>query len=126
MISLVKLLREVFVNEGGNVFKNTEYDTENILLANITPTIKKFVDDLGKIFPNKKSTFNSLNDKSNWLGSTGNKPQSGDVDVAYSAEYFFKNGQADTEGWGISQDEYDKKTKKDYGYFIEEVFARNS
>jgi len=107
MISLVKLLREVFVNEGGNVFKNTEYDTENILLANITPTIKKFVDDLGKIFPNKKSTFNSLNDKSNWLGSTGNKPQSGDVDVAYSAEYFFKNGQADTEGWGISQDEYD-------------------
>jgi hypothetical protein len=48
MISLISLLKELYLNEGGNVFKNTEYDTENILLANIEPTIKKFVDDLGK------------------------------------------------------------------------------
>jgi hypothetical protein len=112
MISLVKLLKEVIINEGGNVFKNTEYDTQNILLADIEPTIKKFVEDLGKIFPNKKSTFNSLNDKSNWLGSTGNKPQSGDVDLAYSSEHFFKNGQADTNGWGIDQNEYNQLYEK--------------
>ncbi len=115
MISLLSLLKEIYLNEGGNVFKNTEYDTENILLANIAPTIKRFVEDLGKVFPNKKSTFSSLNDKSNWLGSTGNKPQSGDVDLAYSSEHFFKNGQADVDGWNLDQNEYNalyEKNKK--------------
>jgi hypothetical protein len=115
MISLLSLLKEIYLNEGGNVFKNTEYDTENISLANIAPTIKRFVEDLGKVFPNKKSTFSSLNDKSNWLGSTGNKPQSGDVDLAYSSEHFFKNGQADVDGWNLDQNEYNalyEKNKK--------------
>jgi hypothetical protein len=112
MISLISLLKELYLNEGGNVFKNTEYDTENILLANIEPTIKKFVEDLSKIFPNKKSTFAGLADKNNWLGSTGNKPQSGDVDIAYSSEHFFKDGQADTEGWGIDSNEYSQLYEK--------------
>jgi hypothetical protein len=112
MIKLINLLRDVLISEGGNVFKNTEYDTEDILLSNIGPTIKKFTEDLGKVFPNKKSTFASLNDKSNWLGSTGNKPQSGDLDMAYSSEYFFKDGQADIEGWGIDQNEYNQLYEK--------------
>jgi hypothetical protein len=112
MISLIKLLKEIYLNEGGSVFKSTEFDTENISLNNIAPTIKKLVEDLSKIFPNKKSTFDSLNDKSNWLGSTGKKPQSGDVDIAYSSEHFFKNGQTDVNGWGLSQDEYDSLYEK--------------
>lgn len=112
MIKLISLLRDVLISEGGNVFKGTEYDTEDVLLANIGPTIEKFTKDLGDIFPNKKSTFALLNDKSNWLGSTGNKPQSGDVDIAYSSEHFFKDGQADVEGWGISQNEYDQLYEK--------------
>jgi|694.fasta_scaffold110366_3 hypothetical protein len=112
MVSLINLLKEIYLTEGGNVFKNTEYDTENILLANIEPTIKKFVEDLGRLFPNKKSTFNSLNDKSNWLGSTGNKPQSGDVDLAYSSEYLFKDGKADTKGWGVDQNEFNTLYEK--------------
>jgi hypothetical protein len=112
MISLISLLKELYLNEGGNVFKGTEYDTEDVLLANIGPTIEKFTEDLGDIFPNKKSTFALLNDKSNWLGSTGNKPQSGDVDIAYSSEHFFKDGQADTEGWEINQDEYNTLYEK--------------
>jgi hypothetical protein len=112
MIKLINLLRDVLISEGGNVFKNTEYDTEDVLLANIGPTIKKFTEDLGNIFPNKKSTFALLNDKSNWLGSTGNKPQSGDVDIAYSSEHFFKDGQADVEGWGIDQNEYNQLYEK--------------
>ena len=106
MVSLIGLLKEIYLNEGGNVFKNTEYDTQNIDKDNIAPTIEKFVEDLGKILPNKKSTFNSLNDTSNWLGSTGRKPQSGDVDLAYSSEYFFKNGKIDIEGWGVDSNEY--------------------
>jgi hypothetical protein len=112
MVSLIGLLKEIYLNEGGNVFKNTEYDTENILLANIEPTIKKFVEDLGKVFPNKKSTLNSLNDKSNWLGSTGNKPQSGDVDLAYSSEYLFKDGKIDIEGWGVDSNEFNTLYEK--------------
>jgi hypothetical protein len=112
MIKLISLLRDVLISEGGNVFKGTEYDTEDVLLANIGPTIKKFTEDLGDIFPNKKSTFALLNDKSNWLGSTGNKPQSGDVDIAYSSEHFFKDGQADIEGWGIDQNEYNQLYEK--------------
>jgi hypothetical protein len=106
MISLIKILKEIYINEGGNVFKNTEFDTEDILLANIAPTIKKFTEDLGTLFPNKKNTFAALNDKSNWLGSTGNKPQSGDVDLAYSEEAFFKNGTIDINGWDISEADY--------------------
>ena len=31
MVSLINLLKEIYLTEGGNVFKNTEYDTENIL-----------------------------------------------------------------------------------------------
>jgi len=112
MISLIKLLHEVLIDEGGNVFKNTEYDSQDILLANIEPTVKKFVEDLGKIFPNKKSTFTSLTDKNNWLGSTGSKPKSGDVDIAYSSEYFFKDKQADVDGWGIDQNEYNQLYEK--------------
>jgi len=53
-----------------------------------------------------------LTSKSNWLGSTGNKPQSGDVDIAYSSEHFFKNKQADVEGWGIDRNEYTQLYEK--------------
>jgi hypothetical protein len=115
MIKLIDLLRETLIIEGGNVFKNTEYDAQDILLANIEPTVKKFVEDLGKLFPNKKASFAELTDKSNWLGSTGKKAQSGDVDLAYSSEHFFKNGKADIAGWGIDESEYNalyEKNKK--------------
>jgi hypothetical protein len=110
MISLVKILKTI--TEGGNVFSNSEYDAQDIELGNIPSTLKNFVIDLGKLFPNKKSTFNSLNDKSNWLGSTGRKPKSGDVDIAYPSEYFFKNGKADTAGWGIDGEEYNSLYEK--------------
>ena len=39
MASLISLLKEVLIKEGGNVFKNTEYDTQNIPLDNIQPTV---------------------------------------------------------------------------------------
>jgi hypothetical protein len=89
MISLIKILKTV-ITEGGNVFTGTEYDTDNISLNNIKPTIDEFISTLSSIFPKKKSTFTSLSDSSNWLGSTGTKSKSGDVDLAYSNEYFLK------------------------------------
>lgn len=112
MIKLIDLLRETIINEGGNVFTGTQYDAQDIVLANIPPTLKKFVEDLNKLFPNKKATFNLLNDKSNWLGSTGKKPQSGDVDIAYSSEHFFKDGKIDITGWGVDKNEYDTLYEK--------------
>lgn len=111
MISLIKILKTI-ITEGGNIFNGTEYDTDNIELNNIQPTIKQFISTLSIIFPKKKSTFSSLNDKSNWLGSTGIKSKSGDVDIAYSSEYFFKNRQADVEGWGIDPNEYNQLYEK--------------
>ncbi len=111
MISLIKILKTL-ITEGGNVFTGTEYDTDDILLNNIKPTIDEFVSTLSSIFPKKKSTFTSLSDSSNWLGSTGKKPKSGDVDLAYSSEYFFKDGQIDTEGWGVDQNEYTQLYEK--------------
>jgi hypothetical protein len=111
MISLIKILKTL-ITEGGNVFTGTEHDTDDILLNNIKPTIDEFVSTLSSIFPKKKSTFTSLSDSSNWLGSTGKKPKSGDVDLAYSSEYFFKDGQIDTEGWGVDQNEYTQLYEK--------------
>jgi hypothetical protein len=111
MISLIKILKTI-ITEGGNVFTGTEYDTDDILLNNIKPTIDEFVSTLSSIFPKKKSTFTSLSDSSNWVGSTGKKPKSGDVDLAYSSEYFFKDGQIDTEGWGVDQNEYTQLYEK--------------
>lgn len=114
MISLIEILKKV-ITEGGNVFNGTEYDTDDIELNDIKPTIEQFVVTLSSIFPKKKSTFVSLNDKSNWLGSTGKKSKSGDVDLAYSSEHFFSNGNADIDGWGIDSNEYNtlyEKNKK--------------
>lgn len=115
MISLIKLLKEVLIEEGGNVFKNTEYNTQNIILNNIQPTINQFAEDLGTLFPDKKSSFKELTNKNNWLGSTGRKPESGDVDLAYSIDNFFSNGEPDINGWGLDENEFNilyEKNKK--------------
>ena len=84
MASLISLLKEVLIKEGGNVFKNTEYDTQNIPLDNIQPTVNKFANDLSKLFPAKSKAFRDITNSNSWLGSTGKKPESGDVDLAFS------------------------------------------
>ena len=112
MISLVRLLNEILIKEGGNVFKNSEYDAQNILLNNIQPTVNKFAEDLGKLFPSKRISFKELTDKNNWLGSTGRKPESGDVDLAYTSDNFFINGKPDTKGWEIDENEFNTLYEK--------------
>ena len=112
MISLVKLLNEILIKEGGNIFKNSEYNAQNILLNNIQPTINKFVEDLGKLFPSKRISFKELTDKNNWLGSTGRKPESGDVDLAYTSDNFFINGKPDTKGWELDENEFNTLYEK--------------
>ena len=112
MISLVRLLNEILIKEGGNVFKNSEYDAQNILLNNIQPTVNKFAEDLGKLFPSKRISFKELTDKNNWLGSTGRKPESGDVDLAYTSDNFFINGKPDTKGWELDENEFNTLYEK--------------
>ena len=112
MISLVKLLNEILIKEGGNVFKNSEYDAQNILLNNIQPTVNKFAEDLGKLFPSKRISFKELTDKNNWLGSTGRKLKSGDVDLAYTSDNFFINGKPDTKGWELDENEFNTLYEK--------------
>lgn len=112
MVSLVKLLKEVLIKEGGNVFKNTEYDTQNISLNNIQPTVNKFVKDLSSIFPDKSQAFKDITNRNSWLGSTGSKPESGDVDLAFSIEHFFTNGKPDIKGWRIDEDAFNALYEK--------------
>ena len=112
MVSLVKLLKEILVTEGGNVFRTPEYETKSIPLDNILPTTTRFVEDLSRIFPGKASTFKELLNKDNWLGSTGRKPESGDVDIAYPIENFFINGKPDIKGWGVDENEFNDLFEK--------------
>lgn len=112
MISLIRLLNEILIKEGGNVFKNSEYDAQNILLNNIQPTVNKFAEDLGKLFPSKRISFKELTDKNNWLGSTGRKPESGDVDLAYTSDNFFINGKPDIKGWELDENEFNTLYEK--------------
>ena len=112
MVSLVKLLNEILIGEGGNIFKNSEYETQNIPLNNIQPTLDKFIGDLNRLFPAKNSSFKELLNKDNWLGSTGRKSESGDVDLAYSIDNFFINGEPDIKGWGIDEDEFNTLFEK--------------
>jgi len=112
MASLISLLKEVLIKEGGNVFKNTEYDTQNIPLDNIQPTVNKFANDLSKLFPAKSKAFRDITNSNSWLGSTGKKPESGDVDLAFSINHFFVNGKPDIRGWGINEDEFNALYEK--------------
>jgi len=117
MISLVQLLQETCIFEGGKVFKDTEYYTANIDQGNIVMTVQKFAEALGELFKNKKGSFAVLSKPENWLGSTGknqlpNKKsgviETGDIDIAYSGDNFISNGIVDLKGWGVDEKEYNQ------------------
>lgn len=116
MIRLLSLFKDLIL-EGGNVFQDDEYRTADIDKKNIAPTIKKFVEDFSKIFPNKADTFKELTDKNNWLGSTTRTTgKAGDIDLAYSGEHLFTTSKsepvADVKGWGVNPTEFDELYQK--------------
>ncbi len=96
MIKLISLFKDIIV-EGGNVFGTTD----RIKKEDIPPTLGKFVEELGKIFPKKKNTF-----KFQTLGSVGQKDESGDIDLGYDGNNLVKDGKADLEGWNIDSEEF--------------------
>lgn len=96
MIKLLSLFKDVIL-EGGNVFGTTD----RIKREDIPPTLDRFVEELGKIFPQKKNTF-----KFQTLGSVGQKDESGDIDLGYDGNNLTKDGKADLEGWNIDPQEF--------------------
>ena len=103
MIKLESLILEI-LTEGGNVFGTTA----PIAKERIDPTLEKFVEELGRIFPKKASTFASFEK----LGSAGKKDMSGDIDVAYPVAHLTKDGKPDLEGWGLDQEKFNQYFEK--------------
>jgi hypothetical protein len=97
MISLIKLLHEVLVDEGGNVFGTTS----SIKKEYIQPTLTKFVTELKKIYPKVDFKFNTL-------GSVGKKDESGDIDLGMSVDQFMtKDGTPLLANWNIDKAQFD-------------------
>jgi len=65
-----------FLTEGGNVFKGERVGS--IPLEFIQPTLESYYEELGRLFPQQTSFFQTIEP----LGSVGKKAKSGDIDLA--------------------------------------------
>lgn len=102
MISLVQLLQEICIFEGGNVFGTTS----PIKKENIQPTLEKFTIELKQIYPKVDFKFNTL-------GSVGKKDESGDIDLGMSVDQFMtKDGTPLLDNWNIDKAEFDALYEK--------------
>ena len=102
MISLVQLLQEICIFEGGNVFGTTS----SIKKENIQPTLEKFTTELKQIYPKIDFKFNTL-------GSVGKKDESGDIDLGMSVDQFMtKDGTPLLDNWNIDKAEFDALYEK--------------
>jgi hypothetical protein len=99
MIKLHTLLKEL-ITEGGNVFGTTA----PIAKERIEPTLEKFVEELGRVFPKKAPTFTSFEK----LGSAGKKDMSGDIDVAYPVAHLTQDGKPDLNGWNLDEGKFNE------------------
>ena len=68
---------------GGNIFKDY---ASPIVRENIRPTLKKYMDHLGLIFPEKAHVFKHFYP----VGSVGKKAISGDMDLALDFKHLFE------------------------------------
>jgi hypothetical protein len=102
MISLVQLLQEICIFEGGNVFGATS----SIKKENIQPTLEKFTIELKQIYPKVDFKFSTL-------GSVGKKDESGDIDLGMSVDQFMtKDGEPLLDSWDIDKVEFDALYEK--------------
>lgn len=68
---------------GGNIFKGY---AKPIVRENIRPTLKKYIEHLGHIFPKKAHVFENFYP----VGSVGKKQVSGDMDLALDFKHLFE------------------------------------
>ena len=83
---------------GGNIFKGK---TQGIKKEHIEPTVERYLSELQRVFPGKKSVFNKKYFK--YIGSVGKKAVSGDIDFAIDISTIIDKNFSD-EGikkWGI-------------------------
>lgn len=69
---------------GGNIFKD---HASPIVREKIRPTLKKYVEHLSLIFPDKAEVFQNFHP----VGSVGKKEVSGDLDLAIDFKHLFKD-----------------------------------
>jgi len=96
------------LNEGGNIFKGK---TDKIPIDFIAPTLEKYYDELGRLFPKKKNVFKQFTP----VGSVGKKPMSGDIDLAIDQSAFFPEKEVDAKTlkeWNIKESDFNKTYEK--------------
>lgn len=94
-----KELSESSIFEGGNIFKGK---TDKIPREYIDPTLDKYYEELGKLFPKKKNVFTQFKP----VGSVGKKPMSGDIDLAIDVSAFFPEKEVDSKAlkdWNVDE-----------------------
>ena len=101
-----------FLNEGGNVFAG---QTADIPKDYIEPTLKRYRQELERLFPLKKDVFKSFRP----VGSVGKKDVSGDIDLAADVKSFFPTGEVNADelkDWNIKpkawRDTFEKFKKR--------------
>ena len=89
--------------EGGNVFAGR---TAGIPRQYIQPTLERYYEELGRLFPGKREVFESFRP----LGSVGKKDVSGDIDLAGDTRRFFPTGEVTPTGleeWNVNPESWE-------------------
>ena len=93
---------------GGNIFKDY---VSPISRQNIRPTLKKYIEHLSYVFPEKAHVFENFHP----VGSVGKKPVSGDMDLAIDFEHLFVGepyNENELKDYRIKYDEWETLYKK--------------
>jgi len=93
---------------GGNIFKD---HASPIVRENTRPTLKKYIEHLGVVFPEKAHVFENFHP----VGSVGKKPISGDLDLAIDFSHFFDGdlfNKDELKSYRIKYDEWETLYKK--------------
>ena len=96
------------INEGGNVFVGK---TASIPKDYIEPTLNKYKEELNRIFPLKKKTFEQFKP----VGSVGKKLTSGDIDLANDVRSYFPSGEVTPEeldSWNVDPVKWEERFNK--------------
>lgn len=86
----MRYLSNPLLNEGGNVFGNTD----RIKREDIKPTLLQFFKEFTQVFPKAEAHFRAMKT----LGSVGKKDYSGDIDLALD-----EKSLDNIDDWGINQ-----------------------
>ena len=95
------------LSEGGNIFGDK---TGSIPLEYIEPTLKKYYEELGNLFPIHVGDFTTFEP----LGSVGKKAKSGDIDLGVDVLELFDDGEINPEDlstWNLDPKEWEERVE---------------